>query len=120
MGAREGQQEDSDTTNEEVAVRRTTGETRGLLQTWRNARCWTQPGSQKRATRQRESTQSCAVTPEDASREEDTEWQQKEGAEVAAYGSSHLPTRQTAPVRRAWAELCGSVQWRTGKRALSE
>lgn len=67
VGAREGQQEDSDTTNEE-AVRRAV-RMRGLPQTWRNAHCWTRPGSQKTATKQRESTQSRAVTPKDASRE---------------------------------------------------
>lgn len=68
VGAREGQ-EHSDTTNAE-AVRRTVG-MRGLPRTWRNAHCWTWPGSQKTAIKQRESTQSCAVTPKDTSRQEE-------------------------------------------------
>lgn len=98
VGAREGQQEDSDTTNKEAV--RTVG-MHGLPQTWRNAHCWTRPGSQKTATKQRESTQSCAVTPKDASREEAhrTPWKtpRKEGAEEAARQRFSLTVQANSP-----------------------
>lgn len=91
-------QDDSDTMNKEAAVRTMVG-THGLPQTWRNAHCWTWPGSQKRATKQKESTQSCAVTPKDARREEEhrTASIKTQGKKVQRMQVYKVLTKQTAP-----------------------
>lgn len=66
VGAREGQREDSDTINEKEVAKGTMAGTQCLPQTWRSVRCRMGPELQNR-----ESTQSCAMTPKDARREKE-------------------------------------------------
>ena len=120
VGAREGQLEDSDTSAEAVRTVRM----RGLPQTWRNTRCWTRPGSQKTATKQRESAQSCAVTTKDASREEEHRTASKTPTERRGRGGgqaevfTHRPGQQ--PQMPASAELRAPCHGALGKCSFSE